>query len=270
MKKLPFLLLVGGFLLAVCCLLFSCKPKNGCCDLPAPDSLTATVLDSTSAKLEWSPVTGAAAYRITVKDISSNTTLPLITMTGTDTTLASLTPNHDYTAIVQAVCGSEKPCTVSSNGAAACWSNRGVIVVDEVVMREYNNDLESYCPAYGSASTLLPTSGYIPVNYGGGTQVIYQFEVRISNGSLRYFKLAYDSNCPNKIKGFICPQQDVSLTKPANTTNVVELKEGASVFATLTATSSGINVAVASTSCNNTCVRYRVFAGTEPWVGGCQ
>lgn len=269
MKKRDFLLLLVTLLLGICSLHYSCKPKNCCCDLAAPASLTATVLDTTTVKLEWPPVTGAAKYRITVKDISSNTSLPQIIIVGTDTLLTGLTPDHEYTAIVQAICAEGKACPVSPNGAAVCFRlPKTVIVQDIVVMREYHDSLEIYCAPYTSQPLQFQGS-VIPLNFNGATYVIYQFEVRLSSGATKYFKLAYDSTCtnPNIIRGFICSQTGCSLTKVANTNNILEFKQGFSTLVTLTATSTGINI---SSSCSSCTIKCREYSGTEPWVGGCQ
>lgn len=150
MKKRNFLPLLVSLLLGICCLHYSCKPKNCCCDLDAPTSLTATDINSTSTALEWAPVSGASAYQVTVKDVTSNTTLPQLTTFGTETLLTGLTLNHEYTAIVQAICGAEKTCRVSPNGVATCFT-KGVIVEDVVVMREYKDSLKEYCQIYNTA-----------------------------------------------------------------------------------------------------------------------
>jgi hypothetical protein len=272
MKKRPFLLLLATFLLSICCLHYSCNPKNCCCELDAPDSLTATGIGPGAFQLDWATVSGASAYQITVKDISSNTTLPLVTTVGTNTLLTGLTTDHEYTAIVQAICDKGKVCSVSPKAAAVCFTvPRGIIIEDHVVMREYHDSLENYCSAY-TPELMSIQNNKIPLDFKGNSGVIYQFEVTTSPspGSPKYyFKLAYESTCVNQIRGFICPQQGVSLTKlTTNSDNVLEFKIVGTnnPLLTLTATSTGINVA---SSCTNCSIKYREFLGTEPWVGNC-
>jgi Fibronectin type III domain len=266
MKKRPFLLLLATFLLGICCFHYSCKPKKPCCDLEAPTSLTATNIDSTSSTLEWTPVSGAAAYQISVKDVTSNTTLPQLTTFGTDTLLTGLTPNHEYTAIVQAICGAEKTCRVSPNVVATCFT-KGVIVEDVVIMRDYNNSLEGYCQVYNSADLNISNNN-IPLDFKGNSGVIYQFEITYQSGSPKYyFKLAYDSTCVNSIRAFICPQSNASLVKATISNNVLQFKvNSTTLLVTLTAKSTGIDVAINNNSCS---IKYREILGTEPWVGNC-
>ncbi|MBI1228447.1 MAG: hypothetical protein GC192_24645 [Bacteroidetes bacterium] len=229
MKKTSFSLLLVIALLSICCLHYSCKPKNYC-NLPAPNSLTADVIDSTSVKLEWTQVTGAARYRITVKDITTNTTLPLLTTVGTDTVIGGLTPHHEFTTIVQGICSPDQPLAVSPNGVATCWATDGIIIEDVVVMREIGGSGMTECDSCSTSFTALADNSLLPLGNGANPRAIHKLRIVSPAGTNKFFKLAFDVSCPHEIKGYECSGGTISTSVVGNE---IRFTESATNFFTI-------------------------------------
>lgn len=270
MKKRNFLLLLAILLIGICCLYYCCRPKDCCCELEAPNSLTATVTGPITVELDWDSVPGAVAYQINVKNITSNTTLPLLTAVGTDTLLTELTPDNEYTVIVQAICDNGKECKVSSNGAAVCFKPRGVIVEDVVVMApgvmggSGMDDCET-CDIVGTGQVSSPISvaNDLPLP-GTSARVIFKFKIVHSAGPVKYFKLAFDGTCREEIKVLDCTPNDTNIGLTLNGNTLQFHDKSATLLLTLTPTSDG-TVTFNGSGCT---VQYVKCAGN--WATYCQ
>lgn len=223
------------------CLTFfeSCKPKNCCCDLPAPENLTVNMTPPGTANFEWSPVTSASRYRVTVRNETTDTLFLKDTVVDNSILVPGLTPGHDYVFIVQAMCGEDKRCQISPNANATC---RTMIIEDMVVMREVDGTGMDTCACEGPETQVIGNPITLSPSFSSGsTRVIYRFKIGTPSGSYAYFKLAYDVNCIHSIKAHDCSHDGVSLLEvpKLNAPDDIEFREGNNKFLTLTPKSDG-------------------------------
>jgi hypothetical protein len=76
------------------------------CQLPAPAEFTATSTGSTSIALNWSAVSGAEAYRLTVYDLSSMAIVISRVEHGTGASIYGLPSGVAYRCVLSSVCTS--------------------------------------------------------------------------------------------------------------------------------------------------------------------
>ena len=75
------------------------------CTLPAPAAFTAERTSQTTAALEWSPVNGAASYRLVVYDLDTWELVSSTTEYGTTKNLNGLAPGARYRCTLASMCG---------------------------------------------------------------------------------------------------------------------------------------------------------------------
>ena len=92
-------------------------PDDLTCTLPAPNSFDGERTSATTAFLEWSPVSGAAAYRLWVYDKNTLELVGETTEYGSSKNLTGLEPNVSYRCVLASMC---------SGGAASDF----IIIVD--------------------------------------------------------------------------------------------------------------------------------------------
>lgn len=74
------------------------------CDLPAPSGFTAERTSGTTATLSWNAVSGAASYRLTVVDNSSQAVVSNTVEYATAKNLTGLTPGATYRCTLASNC----------------------------------------------------------------------------------------------------------------------------------------------------------------------
>ena len=111
--------------------IIACDPPPPC-DLKAPDQLNITVIDSTTAQLNWSPVSNALGYQVIVIDSISNTTVVDTTIFAPDTFLIVFNLKHGNTYIAQIapIC---KNGSISKNIIRKTWPQINLIIGDLVI-----------------------------------------------------------------------------------------------------------------------------------------
>jgi hypothetical protein len=153
MKKI--ILILFAFVIGLSQLLFQtgCRPPNPCpptCDLPAPDSLTATPVSSSSVNLDWNLVPTAPNYNVKIYAIDEEGGAPTLVQTQNNVNptlpINGLTANVLYKAEVRANCENN---ITSTNYSEVYFRLSGPIMIDDVVMKEkesiMNNMQNSQC-----------------------------------------------------------------------------------------------------------------------------
>ncbi len=140
MKKI--ILILFAFIIGLSQLLFQtgCRPPNPCpptCDLPAPDSLTATPVSSSSVNLDWNLVPTAPNYNVKIYAIDEEGGAPTLVQTQNNVNptllINGLTTNILYKAEVRANCENN---ITSTNYSEVYFRLSGPITIEDVVMIE--------------------------------------------------------------------------------------------------------------------------------------
>ena len=138
MKKI--ILILFAFIIGLSQLLFQtgCKSCNGDlpqCNLPAPNSLVATPVTSTSVNLNWSLVPTALNYNVQIFSIDEADSLTLVqTLNNVNPSLIvnGLTPDVLYKAFVRANCSG----IPSINSSDINFRLSGILIEDVVMIKE--------------------------------------------------------------------------------------------------------------------------------------
>ncbi len=119
---------------------YSCLPKKVCCNLPAATNLKATP-NPYPNELDWDPVQGAIAYKVTIRNLSNNTIFLTQIVTENSFQLPQGMPTVTYFAVVEAICDLTPEC-VSPNSVSLTFTIPPIMVIvqDIVVMREHEDN----------------------------------------------------------------------------------------------------------------------------------
>ena len=138
MKK--FLLILFTLLICLSQLLFQTGCRPPCpptCNLPAPDSLTATQVSSSSVELDWNLVPTAPNYNVKIYAIDEEGGAPTLVQTQNNVnpalTINELTTNILYKAEVRPNC---KNNVTSNNDSEVYFKLSPPITIEDVVMIE--------------------------------------------------------------------------------------------------------------------------------------
>ena len=82
---------------------FTTKAADACA-LSAPSTFTGTRTSSTTASLQWSAVSSAIAYKLTVYELDPSTLFSNTVEYGTSTTLSSLQSWKSYRFYLSSIC----------------------------------------------------------------------------------------------------------------------------------------------------------------------
>lgn len=195
MKKILFIILMAFFGLSLMILETGCPAGNGnICELPAPDSLTATPVSNTSVKLDWNPVAGAVGYnaKIYVVNGSSLTLAQTEANANPGIIFNGLSPNTLYEAVVRSNCANN----ISSNDSSVVQFRLGILIEDVVMI-----DLKPKEMMVGMQDTLCENTDSESMNISGGDflgtswidKEVYELNISDGTGNEVVFKVGYNA-----------------------------------------------------------------------------
>lgn len=131
--------------LALPCLLFA-RPDLPDCELPAPDSIKAT-LNATSVGLSWDGVPGAYGYQVRIYALPDGELVSELEKIDTAAQIDNLEPGGSYRCVISTLCQS---------GIAATHEN--TIIIDIVLNNSSPADESPVTPTEGPAATAVAAS----------------------------------------------------------------------------------------------------------------
>lgn len=160
MKKILFILLI--IVTGISQLVFQTSCNNGIndCNLPGPDSLSATTASSTSVKLDWQLVDSAVSYNVQIFSIgdASNTLVQTLNNVNPSILVDSLSLEETYLAIVKPNCANGN---TSTNSSEVRFRLSGILIEDVVMIdKDTIMTLMDNNPCNGPSST-LPIVNYV-------------------------------------------------------------------------------------------------------------
>lgn len=176
-------------------------PSVPTCELPGPSGLSVQTQTANSVTFGWNPVSGAAAYSVTLTgDDNSVVTFIVINPTATFTIVEGV----EYTVTVTSLCVNNEivgPVFLPGGSSSLIFPNIILIVVEIIV----NN-----APTLPEVLNLAYSRAYLPNNvaistgfvFEKGKTYFYQFDVDIEGGNSNtlYGWIRYEGD-PNKAKG---------------------------------------------------------------------
>lgn len=256
MKKI--LLIILMILLALSLLILkNCGHSRNVdiCDLPAPNSLVATPVTSTSVNLNWSLVPTALNYNVQIFSIDEADSLTLVqTLNNVNPPLIvnGLTPNVLYEAIVRANCPNG---TSSINSSEVRFRLPGILIEDVVMLAPSNimpkMDSDA-CPGSSSSTNVPP---YKITGWQANDKDVYLLEI-LDGSNYAAFKLGIKENFTFQYRKI----KDTNWTSKVNSSrNKIVIMSGSSSLIGEVDVSSGdftvrnignVNFSMVSTHCN--------------------
>jgi hypothetical protein len=165
---------------------FVTLPATTPCNLAAPVDLQINNVTSKSARATWSPVTGAIAYKVDLRDSLTGTLIRSIVVQGSPINLDSLSKGTRYKLTVTPDCGGGN---FSPNSTTRGFVTP--IIIDDVLMLAAYSD--SKCTKPSNINAISPNLNYgtlYPFNSPGGNYYIRVYDNAMPT-NFAEFRLTY-------------------------------------------------------------------------------